>query len=139
MRYLSVDDLADLAIANGGFTARRVPGATGSFETVEPNSGYAVALSGHEVTVAQGDLPSVLASYVGARRARLSGDVCVGAWEESPGVFVLDLSEVKTDMDDALLEAWDCGQRAIWDFANGCDIPVAGRVSAHGEILEPVG
>lgn len=107
-------------------------------------SGYAVSRVGHEIR-----LPRQLVEHVsdgfGFKRAELDATVFdaviarasfvafpaayVGAWLDGDSV-VFDVTDVYADFVDALDRAFDRGQKAIFSFAENCEVFVQSEVKA---------
>lgn len=94
---------------------------------VQPVAGFAVAVEHSPefrfVSLGTEDTAVTVLRFIADNWARLSlPRIHLGAWTDSTGEIVLDLSEVLADRASALEIAAKRGELAIWDIAGGCEI-----------------
>ena len=95
-----------------------------------PASGYAVALAGYSsITPARSFTEDLLISYLDTHSAKFdaSPHLHLGGWfDTAHEEMVLDLVEVFEDRDAAIQAGISRNEQAIFDLANGIEIPTYG-------------
>lgn len=101
-----------------------------------PATGYAVAVAGNSfITPASSFTPDLLVSYLDTHSAKFSASPALhlGGWYDAAhDEMVLDLVEVFDNQDEAVQAGISRDEQAIFDLANGIEIPTHGSGGRHG-------
>ena len=127
-------NIRDYTLANGGGTFGYMFGAplvleAGYVVSTDEDRGIVVPVEDFTATVVSvfvmNNLPYVIDCIYGDGEYRMKR---FGTWV-ADGYVHLDVVELVNDREDALLKGMAHGQLAIWDNANGCEIPVVEGVA----------
>lgn len=110
----------------------------------EPTDGYMVAVQGHNVEIpadeffTEGTGEKALGDWMEANKEALSQPGShIGLWhDEANGEVVFDVSQRVDTLDEAVLLGKERNQQAIWDVAEGVEVPTGGsgdRASTGGD------
>lgn len=110
-------EVFDLVKENGGATLN------GDLSPFTPESGFQVALQGHEVGLPAGDFVTAFANYLEDISDVLTEGRFIGLWLDiEDGVLYADVSVHVEDMEDALSLGLSEGQKAVWNWADFSEV-----------------
>lgn len=121
---MNPDQVLDLVAENGGATLN------GDLSPFNPETGFQVALEGHEVALT-GDLVSGFAAYLQDVEDVLTEGRFIGLWLDSQdGVLYADVSVHVEDMEEAISLGLSEGQKAVWSWSDFSEVRLTEVVSA---------
>lgn len=129
--------LGDLVRAQGGASIDPLTG-------LQPTTGYMVAVQGHNREVPEDDFfgapgEDAMYDWIEEKRDVLSQPGShIGLWHDTANrEVVLDVSQQVDDLDEAIRLGQERNQQAVWDVANGVEIPTGGTGDRQASAAQP--